>query len=448
MMAQPHQEEYLGLPGDNLNLYAVMKLFQESETLESFERNLNDENTRINNLDLNGDNFIDYIRVKDYVDRDVHNIVLQVPINNRENQDVAVFTVQRFPNGQVQIQLIGDEALYGKNYIIEPIYDEQYANQTPNPGYTGNPGGNVAVVRTTYYDIAAWPVVRFIFQPNYVVWQSDWHWGYYPTYWHPWQPYYWHFYYGYHYNWYDNYYRHYHRCDYPRYSNWNNFYYSNRRSHSPYVSERIHSGHFRTTYSHPDQRSRGEALYASTNHNQSNRRTVQNQENNTSRREVSGRDRATANSYSTSGRSGTSERRSTANPAKEHNTASARRPATTGKQSFATTRKQSSTGINNRTVAPATERHNSGTAGRSDSHVSNRSTSTQPKRNNSFSERKSSTNPRPASGTAQSRSSSRKATSGDSFSSRRSSGQNQSVKTSKSSGNKESAEKTKNTKRR
>ncbi len=38
MMAQTNQEEYLGLPGDNLNLYAVMKLFQESQTLESFEK--------------------------------------------------------------------------------------------------------------------------------------------------------------------------------------------------------------------------------------------------------------------------------------------------------------------------------------------------------------------------------------------------------------------------
>jgi len=33
---QDYPEEYLGLPGDNLNLYAVMNLFQESETLEAF----------------------------------------------------------------------------------------------------------------------------------------------------------------------------------------------------------------------------------------------------------------------------------------------------------------------------------------------------------------------------------------------------------------------------
>jgi hypothetical protein len=67
--AQNHPDEYLGLPGDNLNLYAVMKLFQESETLEDFEKNLNDENTMVNNLDLNGDNMVDYIMVFDYVDR-------------------------------------------------------------------------------------------------------------------------------------------------------------------------------------------------------------------------------------------------------------------------------------------------------------------------------------------------------------------------------------------
>ena len=70
---------------------------------------------------------------------------MQVAVNSRENQDVAVFTVQRFANNQVQIQLVGDEALYGKNYIIEPIFDNGTQGETPNPGYLGN---NV-VVRTT-----------------------------------------------------------------------------------------------------------------------------------------------------------------------------------------------------------------------------------------------------------------------------------------------------------
>ena len=41
----------LGLPGDNLDLYAVLDLFQKSKTIEEFEKSLNDEKTKVNNLD-------------------------------------------------------------------------------------------------------------------------------------------------------------------------------------------------------------------------------------------------------------------------------------------------------------------------------------------------------------------------------------------------------------
>jgi hypothetical protein len=264
LIAQDKQEDYLGLPGDNLNLYAVMRLFQQSKTLEEFERNLNDPNTNINNLDLNGDNLIDYIKVFDDVDGDVHNIVLQVAVSPKENQDVAVFTVQRFNNGQVQIQLTGDEVLYGRNYIVEPIYDDRTVAGTPNPGYTGTSRTvqNITYVRTTPLEIAAWPLVRFIYLPSYTVWHSSWSWGYYPTYWHPWRPFSWNYYYGYHYNWYHDYYAHYRRWDDHRYSRWNDFYYNGRRSYSPDVHHRIETGNYKATYSHPDQRKDGEEMFA------------------------------------------------------------------------------------------------------------------------------------------------------------------------------------------
>jgi hypothetical protein len=274
VMAQENPAEYLGLPGDNLNLYAVMKLFQESQTLEGFEKSLNDENSRINNLDLNGDNMIDYITVSDYVDGDVHSIVLRAMLDKNESQDVAVFTVQKFNNGSVQIQLIGDEELYGKNYIIEPIYDENIA-ETPNPGYAGRQSNNVniTVVRTTPVEIATWPLVRFIYLPGYMTWHSSWYWGYYPTYWHPWSPFYWDYYYGYHYHWYNNYYAHYRRWDHYRYQRYDDFYYRGIRAHSNQVGVRIHDGQYKTTYSHPEQRKEGEALYTRTNPGQNSRRT-------------------------------------------------------------------------------------------------------------------------------------------------------------------------------
>ncbi|MBN2666046.1 MAG: hypothetical protein JXR67_06015 [Bacteroidales bacterium] len=256
--AQDYPDEYLGLPGDNFNLYAVMNLFQQSETLEGFERSLNDENSRINNLDLNNDNYIDYVKVIDYVKGNVHTIVLQAVLDRDDSQDVAVFTVEKFRDGAVQIQLIGDEALYGRNYIIEP-----YLAETPNPGYTGRAKKqNVQTVRTTYVAIDAWPVVRYIYLPNYTIWRSSWYWGYYPSYWRPWSPYYWHYYYGYHYHWYPTYYAHYRVYHSPRWSGWNDFYYRDKRMYSRNVTVNINEGKYKTTYSRPESRREGEALYA------------------------------------------------------------------------------------------------------------------------------------------------------------------------------------------
>ena len=276
VMAQGQNEEYLGLPGDNLNLYAVMNLFQESKTLEEFERNLNDENSRINNLDLNGDNLIDYINVFDNVHGNIHNIVLQVAVNKKEKQDVAVFTVERDKKGNVMIQLTGDEALYGKNYIIEPVFDEYAVTETPNPGYTGNAatinGRNVVVVRTSVVEIATWPLVTYIYSPDYIVWRSSWYWGFYPSYWSPWRPYYWHFYYGYHYNYYDHYYSCYRRWDHHRHDYWHEYYYRPYHSHSHYVAVNIKDGHYKSTYSHPEERRKGEMLYSTSHRDNSSQR--------------------------------------------------------------------------------------------------------------------------------------------------------------------------------
>ncbi len=304
---EAYPDEYLGLPGDNLNLYATMKLFQESETLEGFERSLNDENSRINNLDLNGDNLVDYIMVVDYVDGHVHTIVLRAALNRDETQDVAVFTVQRFNDGSVQIQCIGDEALYGRNYIVEPIYAD--SNETLNPGYIGNAGNNgrPSVVSVTTYQVAAWPVIRYIYRPSYVSWHSSWSWGYYPSYWNPWRPFYWHTYYGYHSNFHNHYYAHYRHWDHHRYHRYNDHYYTSIRTYSPRVTVRIKEGNYRTTYSRPDLRRKGEVLYTRTNRENTNSRTSY-----SGRRSDSNSSSNIKNSSTSRGSSG-SERRSVSN---------------------------------------------------------------------------------------------------------------------------------------
>jgi hypothetical protein len=272
LYAQNGSDEKLNLPGDNLNLYAVLNLFQESETLELFENNLNAEDSKINNLDLNNDDKIDYIRVIDNVDGDNHFIVLQVAINEKENQDVAVFSVNKDESKQIQIQLIGDEALYGKDYIIEPkSSDSASQGGTPNPGYSTNTtnaeGNTVIVEKTVIVQVQTWPVITYMYTPAYVRWNSPWYWGYYPSYWNPWRPYYWDYYYGYHYHWHSHYHGHYHNSHYYRNPLYHNSYYSRSRAQSNIVQNNKVSGNYNKTYSKPETRQQGAADFTQKHQN-------------------------------------------------------------------------------------------------------------------------------------------------------------------------------------
>ena len=185
-------QEPLGLPGDNLNLYSVLNLFQKSPTLESFEKNLNIEDYKLNNLDLNVDGRTDYIHVIDHIRGEAHIIVLKVNINQYESQDIAVIEVEKI-NNQIHVQIVGDEELYGKDYIVEP--NDQL---TTNPGYDGE---------TTYTPpVSSWVIFNYMYNPYYIGYSSPYYWGYYPYYWNAWTPMYYDSYYSYHRPYY-NYYR-------------------------------------------------------------------------------------------------------------------------------------------------------------------------------------------------------------------------------------------------
>jgi len=118
LFPQFSKEQSLGLPGDNLDLAKVLTVFQNSPTIEDFESNLNADST-LNYLDLNNDGFVDYIHVFDTLIGSVMNLSLWVDIDTNTTQNVAYIRVEKV-DGQVSIQVIGDEALYGKDYIIEP----------------------------------------------------------------------------------------------------------------------------------------------------------------------------------------------------------------------------------------------------------------------------------------------------------------------------------------
>ncbi|HRG53549.1 MAG TPA: hypothetical protein PLL00_11995 [Bacteroidia bacterium] len=187
----------LGLPGDNLNLYGVLDLFKKSENPEAFEKALNSSDTKLNNLDLNGDGETDYIRVIDRSEKDMHAFVLQIPVNEDESQDVAVIEIEKESDGTAHLQIVGDEELYGKNYIVEPSEENSKApaaNSTPAQVQQSSPSNSssTSAVATTppppVVNVWAWPTVRYVYQPVYAPWVSPWRWRYYPPYWKPWRP--------------------------------------------------------------------------------------------------------------------------------------------------------------------------------------------------------------------------------------------------------------------
>jgi hypothetical protein len=190
----------LGLPGDNLDLYAVLDLFQKSKTIEDFEKSLNEEKTGINNLDLNLDKKVDFIKVDTKQKDESFTFILQVDVTEKETQDVAVILVDRDKDKKVTLQIVGDKDLYGKDYVIEP--KPAAPAGTPNPAYQGTQpvtttaaagavtdatkstttSATTAPSTTTVVVVESAPVIQYVYSPVYVPYHPPYHYGYYPPY--------------------------------------------------------------------------------------------------------------------------------------------------------------------------------------------------------------------------------------------------------------------------
>jgi hypothetical protein len=143
---------------DNLDLRAVASIFGDSKNLEDFERRLNNPEVPISNLDLNGDNQVDYLRVIETIEGNTHLIVIQSVLGRDMFQDIATVEVEKDRNNRVQVQVVGNVFMYGNNYIYEPVY-----SFTP-------------VIYTNFW------------VSNYRPYWSTWYWDYYPSYYYAWRP--------------------------------------------------------------------------------------------------------------------------------------------------------------------------------------------------------------------------------------------------------------------
>ncbi len=179
LFAQQTANDSTGLPGDNFNLQGALQMFKDSKSLEEFEQKLNTLDNHINNLDLNGNDTIDYIRIVDKSEGTSHALVLQVAVNENESQDVAVIEIEKNGNESAVLQIFGDEELYGDSVFVEPVDQSDL-----KPGQKG-PMSTVNDVKFVTVNVWLWPCVKFIYAPAYVTWASPWKWHYYPVWWKP-----------------------------------------------------------------------------------------------------------------------------------------------------------------------------------------------------------------------------------------------------------------------
>lgn len=174
-----------------LDLQAVAAAFAESNSVQEFERLLNSGKYMLNNLDLNRDGWVDYLRVIETYSGYRHAFLIQACLAPSVFQDVATL-VAEWRSDLLFVELIGDRYLYGYNYVVRPVF----------------------VKRPPMWNVFS--------RPNYAVWTSPYHYGHFPSYYQQPKPIYLN-----HYQAYVNTYlanHHYcHRCDYPQQPYWSGY---------------------------------------------------------------------------------------------------------------------------------------------------------------------------------------------------------------------------------
>ena len=134
-----------------LDLNAVAAAFAEARNVAEFEQLLNSSRYMINNLDLNRDGWIDYLRVIETHRGVYHTFLIQACLGQSMYQDVATLIAEHRPNA-LYVEVIGDRWLYGPNYIVRPVF----------------------IKRPPLWDVFG--------RPSYAAWSSPYYYGYWPSY--------------------------------------------------------------------------------------------------------------------------------------------------------------------------------------------------------------------------------------------------------------------------
>lgn len=132
-----------------LDLHAVAAAYSEARSTREFEQLLNSSKYMINNLDLNRDGYVDYLRVIETRKGQYYAYLIQACLAPTVFQDVATLVAERRAS-TLYVEVVGDSYLYGYNYVVRPTFVKR-PPMWDMYGYT-----NYSVWVSPYY-YGAWP---------------------------------------------------------------------------------------------------------------------------------------------------------------------------------------------------------------------------------------------------------------------------------------------------
>jgi len=136
---------------DGLDLEALTATVKEVSSGEELEKTINSANG-INNLDLNADGEVDYIRVTEYGDRESYGFSLTVQPEEREEQEVATIEISK-EDDDTLVQTTGNQHIYGSGHVYH-----------------------------SHFPVTSFLLWSYFLTPRWTPYYSPWHYGYYPTY--------------------------------------------------------------------------------------------------------------------------------------------------------------------------------------------------------------------------------------------------------------------------
>lgn len=135
-----------------LDLEALIPLIKEVENAEELEKRLNAKGG-LNNLDLNNDQKVDFLKVTEFGSKDAYGFSLTAFPADGQEQEVATIEIQR-EDKEAAVQVSGNSQLYGQNH-------HHYHSR---------------------FGVTDWLLLGYLMRPNPIYYAPRWGFGHYPSY--------------------------------------------------------------------------------------------------------------------------------------------------------------------------------------------------------------------------------------------------------------------------